>query len=142
MTEREWLQQVKKLDELIDGKLAEREQLMALATRVTPNMDGMPHGSGGVQDRMGLIVAKLADLAKETDDLVDQYVDYKDKVVKALEQLPEREYAVLHRRYIRYWSWGRIADDLHYSKMQIQRIEQSALNMLHNVIECYTSSVV
>jgi hypothetical protein len=136
-----WLNKVKKLDELIDAKCAERDQLWTLATKITPEMTGMPHG-GGVSDKVGNVAAKLADLAKELDDLVDQYVDYKQMVIRELEKLPPKQYGTLHRYYIQYMTWEQVAEDMGRSTVQIWRYWQEGLKNLANVIECYTIPVV
>lgn len=137
----DWLEQVKRLDELITAKLAERSQLMDMATRMTPEMSDMPHGTG-VSDRVGDVVVKLVSLAKETDELVDKYVDKKAAVVAALEKLPPMEYAVLHRHYIRYMTLGEIAEDMDYCYMQIWRYKEKGLKSLQDVIASYTIPVV
>lgn len=128
----EWLEQVKKLDELIAAKEAERIQLWALATRMTPEMTGMPHG-GGVTDKVGNIAVKLALLAQETDAAWDRYIDQRSEVIRTLEKLPANEYGVLHRKYIRYMTQEDIAQDMGYSTVQIWRIEQSGLEILRNM---------
>lgn len=137
----QWLNKVKKLDELIDAKCAERGQLWTLATKITPEMSDMPHG-GGVSDKVGNLAAKLADLAQETNDLVDQYVDYKQMVVNALEKLPAKEYGTLHRYYIQYMTWEEVAADMGVCKMTVWRNWQNGLKNLQNVVDCYTIPVV
>ena len=137
----DWLDQVKKLDELIDAKLAERDQLWTLATKITPEMTGMPHG-GGVSDKVGNIAAKLADLARETNEVVDHFVDYKASVVAALEKLPAKEYGALHRHYIQYMTWEEVAADMGKSYMQVWRYRKKGLEILAGEIECYTIPMV
>lgn len=136
MNVHEWLEQVGKLDDLVNAKLEERSQLWALATKITPSMDGMPHG-GGVSDKVGGVATKLADLARQTDGLIDKYVDYKQEVISALEKLPEREYKVLYRYYVRYMTLEQIAVDLCYSYRQVQRIKADGLRKLKDVVECH-----
>lgn len=137
----DWLEKVRKLDELIDAKIAERDQLWALATKITPEMSDMPHG-GGVSDKVGNISAKLADLARETNDLVDRYVDYKQMVIRELEKLPAKEYGVLHRYYVQYMTWEQVAEDMGVCSMTVWRWWQKGLESLTNVVECYTIPVV
>lgn len=137
----EWLENVRKLDELITAKQAERDQLMDMATKITPDMNGMPHGTD-VSDKVGNVAVKLAALAEETNDLIDQYVNYKEMVVSALEKLPPDEYGVLHRYYIRYMTWGEVAKDMHYSRMSVWRFQQSGIERLKSVMESYTIPVV
>ena len=95
----ERLGQVRKLDELINAKLAERQRLIEIATDITARpMDGMPHSNTGVvSQKMQNAVINLVMLANEINKLIDLYVDYKQEVVTMLEKLPSAQYGVLHR---------------------------------------------
>ena len=128
-----WLEQVKKLDELINAKLAERSQLLDLGTKITPELTGMPH-AGGVSDKVGNVAVKLGDLARETNEACDRYIDHKAAVIAVLEKLPANEYGVLHREYVRYMTQEEIAQDMGYSTVHIWRIKQKALNHLKDEI--------
>lgn len=133
----EWLEQVRKLDELIDAKLAERDKLWAMATSVTVDSDGMPHAKGGVSDPVGNGAVKLRVLADEIDRLIDVYVEHKEQVIRALEKLPHNEYGVMHRHYIRYMKWEDVAEDMGYSVRQVMRIKVKSCKNLEDVIECH-----
>lgn len=137
MNAQEWLEQVRKLDQLINAKLAERDRLKEMATDISPRpMDGMPFDNTGVASRkMENAVVRLIDLANDLNKLVDMYTKHKEKVVKALEQLPPNEYGVLHRHYIRYMTWDQVAEDMGYCTVQIWRIRKKALKNLQNVME-------
>lgn len=138
MNAERYLNQVRKLDELINAKIAERDQLIALATDISAKpMDGMPHSNTGtVSQRMQNAVVNLIMLEQKLDKMIDQYVDYKKKVVKVLETLPDKEYGVLHRHYIRYMTWEQVAEDMGYSTTQVWRIKKNGLKILQHVIEC------
>ncbi len=133
-----WLEQVKKLDQLIDAKIAERDRIMALATNVSAKEpDGMPYtNTGTVSDKVGNCATKLVMISKKIDSLIDKYVDHKKEVIKVIEQLPDKEYGVLHRYYIRYMTLEQIAEDMGYCERQISRIKKKALKNLENVIVC------
>lgn len=134
----EWLEQVKKLDELINANIAEREQVWAMLTSMTTaESDGMPHAKGGVSDPVGNGVVKLQILAEKIDSLIDQYVDLKETIVSTLKKLEPREYAVLHRYYIRYMTIEDIAEDMGYCERQVSRIKKNALKNLEDVLECH-----
>lgn len=130
----EWLENVQKLDELINAKLAERDRLLTLASSTSSDLDGMPRGTG-VSDKVAKIAVKLAMLAAETDELVDQYVDYKAQVVAVLESLPANEYGVLHRYFIQYMTLADIAEEMNYSQMQIWRIKENGVRLIQNAID-------
>lgn len=139
MNAQEWLEQVRKLDQLINAKLAERDQLKDMATDISPRaMDGMPFdNTGTVPRKMENAVVRLIDLANELNKLIDLYIDHKTKVITAIEQLPAKEYGVLHRYYIRGMTWEQVAEDMAYSTQQIWRIRKKALKNLENVMVCY-----
>lgn len=137
----DWLNQVKMLDELINAKIAERDQLWTMATKITPEVSDMPHG-GGVSDKVGNIAAKLADMAGNLNDLVDRYVDHKQMVIKALEKLPAKQYGVMHRYYIRYMTWEEVAEDMGICKMTVWRYWKNSLADLTNVVDSYTIAVL
>ena len=139
MDVQQWLEQVKKLDELINAKLAERQRLIEIATDISPReIDGMPHSNtGSVSQKMQNAVINLVMLANEINRLVDRYVDHKQEVVKSLEELSAVQYGVLHRYYIRYMTLEQIAEDMGYSVRQIMRIKKKSLQNLEDVIVCH-----
>ena len=139
MKAEEWLNQVKKMDQLINAKLAERDRLNELATDISAKpFDGMPHSNTGmVSQKMQNAVINLVMLAQEVDELIDQYIDYKQQVVSILEQLPTKEYGVLHRYYIRYMTIEQIAEDMGYCVRQVLRIKKKSLKNLEKVIVCH-----
>lgn len=126
----EWLEQVKKLDELIEAKQAEKEQLWALITRTTSNNDGMPHAKGGISDPVGNIMPKLLTLKDELDRLIDEYIQHKETVIKTLHKLPPKEYGALHRHYIRYMTWEAAAEDMGVCYMSVMRYRKKGLKIL------------
>lgn len=136
MNVQEWLEQVRKLDELINAKLAERKRLIEIATDISPKApDGMPHSyTGTVSQKMQDAVISLIDLEKQLDKLIDRYVDYKQEVLKVLEQLPDKEYGVLHRHYIQGMTWESVAEDMGYSVMQVWRIRKKAFTELEKIL--------
>lgn len=131
----EWLSQIGKLNQMIDAKIAERDQIRMLATNTVGNLDGMPHAPG-ISDKVGSLAVKLVALEADINALVDQYVDRRQEVVEVLERLPEREYGVLHRYYIRGMTWEQVAEDMGYCTTQVWRIKKNGLKLLQDAIEC------
>ena len=136
MNVREWLEGLKRLDELIDAKIAEKERVRALMVNTVGSLDEMPHAPG-ITDKVGNLTVKLITLEEELDALIDKYVDDKAEIVNAIEQLPDREFGVLHRYYIRRMTLEQAAEDMGYCTMQIWRIKENGLNILQDVMECY-----
>ena len=138
MDVREWLESVGKLDELINAKIEERRRLNEIATDTSAKMpDGMPFSNTGtVNQKMQNAVVDLVMLAQELDRLTDKYIDEKQKIIAAIEKLPEKEYAILHRCYIRRMKIEAISEDMGISTVSVWRIKKKALKNLANVIDC------
>lgn len=131
----EWLESIRKLDQLIDAKIAEKERVRELMVNTVGSIDGMPHAPG-ISDKVGNLTVKLISLEEELNALIDRYVDEKAEVVKAIEQLPEREYGVLHRYYLRSMTLEQVAEDIGYCTTQVWRIKKSAYELLKDAMEC------
>lgn len=135
MNAHDWLCGLRDLDELINAKIDERDQVLNMATKITPNMDGMPHGSG-VSDKVGNAAVKLADMANEINGLIDDLIEYKQQVNTALGKLSAEEQLVLHRLYLQGMSQVEIADLMGVCTMTVWRLKVKALENLQNVMVC------
>ena len=150
----EWLDFYRKADELISGKKAEkqrlldeRQRLMDIATETSAKMpDGMPHSNTGTvsQKMQNAVIAKIIvdGEIKNVENAIKTYLDFQKEVITAIEKLPEKQYGVLHRYYIRGMTYSAIAADMGKSTVQIWRIKKKALENLENVIECNGVSVL
>lgn len=130
-----WLEKVAKLDELVNAKIAEREQVLTLGTKITPELSAMPHGAG-VSDKVGNAAQRLADMAVELNDLIDLYINHRQAVIDALEKLPPKLYRAMHKHYILYQTWEDIAADMNKSTVTMWRWHMKSLEILQNVVEC------
>lgn len=100
MKAKEYLSQVKKLNVLIQNKLFEKEQLLALATSVTQKLSAERVQTSPNPDKMTDAVHKIIMVEAETDALIDKYVDIKREVIMTIERLSAGEYDLLHKVYI------------------------------------------
>lgn len=100
MKAKEYLEQVKKLNRLIQNKMAEKEQWRSMATSTGTFSDGERVQTSGSQQKMADAVGRYVDLEKEIDRCIDKYVDARQDVIATIEQLPYDEYDVLHKIYI------------------------------------------
>lgn len=105
---KEYLQQVGKLNRLIENKMIEREQWKSMATSTGTFSDGERVQSSGSQQKMADAVGRYVDLEKEIDRCIDAYVDTKQNVIRTIEQLPTTEYDILHKIYIQ----GKLLEDV------------------------------
>ena len=98
-----FLEQVEKLDAIIDNKLIEKQQWKDRALGITANMDGERVQSSGAKDKMASAIERCVDTEQEIDMLIDKLVDTKKEVIRTIERLDNPMwYKLLHLRYIQY----------------------------------------
>lgn len=130
----EYLDNVKKYDTAVKDLERRKMEVTALAEKITAGeIDGMPHGSE-VSDKVGSGAAQLADIEKELQERIKQYVEYKNEVCNYLIQLPTIHYQVLYALHINYLSVNEIADQLHFSRQHIWRIKLDAYTRLAQIV--------
>lgn len=141
----EYLEQVKDLDSKIENKRDEERELWSLATSMTQNYSGMPHGSGD-NDTMTNIVKKIIDARNRTNAQIDKYVDAKQDVINHIERLPRKQYDVLYWLYIKkrddrktgqkwYYTWSEVAEGLGCTEQNIANVRRRALKNLQKILD-------
>ena len=129
MDTKQYLKQIERLEKQIQNKLAEIYQLKTMACSVTvSNSDGERVQTSSDKDRLGSTVAKIVDLEKETDRLVDEYVKLKKEVIKEISMLNDnKQKYILFQKYIRYKSIYAIAEELKMTDRGCKKTHKRAL---------------
>ena len=141
MTAKEYLSQYRYINININSKIAQQQRLRELVTCVSPSSEGGGHS--GVSDKVGSIVAKIADLDAEINAEIDKLVDVQRDILQTIGKVDnECLRTILTERYINCWTFEQIADDIHYSYKQTCRLHGKALIKVKNVLECPIMSVV
>ena len=141
----EYLNQVKRLDSLIENKREEERELWTLATSMTQNSDGMPHGTSN-PDKMTNIIQKIITARERTNAAIDRYVDAKQDVINHIEMLPRKQYDVLYWLYVKkkeklkpgeklYYTWSEVADNLGCSEENIRKTRRRAIKNLQKILD-------
>lgn len=126
MTAKEYLSQGWLLDQRIDARIAERERLMAKVTAArSPSLTGMPRG--GKHDWTDA-VDRAADLSAEIDADIKELCRLKREIGETIERVDDYKCrTLLELRYRNYYTWERIAEELHYEVRQVYRLHGEAL---------------
>lgn len=123
-----YLRQVERLDRMIQNKLSEIYQLKVIATSVTVAQKDVNVQTSGDKDLIGSTVAKIVDLERETDMLVDEYIDKRKKIISQIESLEDTDvYNVLAERYIARRSWDDIETSMDMSHRYLMAVHKRAL---------------
>ena len=136
MTAKEYLLQVRRMDRLINNKIAELEQLRTLATSITAATDREAVQTSGVSDKVGNVVASIVDLQAEINALVDAYVNKRKEIIAQLDGIEKQKplfYAILHGRYIQYQNLQEIAEKEGYTAQYMRKAHGEALAFFKTV---------
>lgn len=117
-----YLELIKKLDVLIKNEIAEKENIITLATKTTQENDGMPHAPG-VSDKVGNLSVKLLMKEQEIDHIIDVFIDLKEEIKKQIRTLPADECDVLYKFYVLDKGLFEIAEGRNQSVAWIQKLK-------------------
>ena len=129
MTTKEYLEQIEKLQLLIENKLIEVKQLKIMACNVSAvkNSD-INVQSSHEMDRLGQSIAKIVDMENSVNESMEVFINRKQTIIKQIESMEDtRMYRILSARYINFESWDRVAKITSYSPVQVKRIHEKAL---------------
>ena len=130
----EYLEQVGKLNAMIENKMAEVEQWRDVALGITPHSEGERVQSSGSQSKMADAVDRIIDLQSEINGMIDRLIDLKQEIIRTIEQLTATEYDVLHKRYIQGMTFDEIGAAKHKSKSWATTVHGRALQNLNEIL--------
>lgn len=131
----EYLEQVWKLNAMIENKTAEAEQWRGVALGITANSEGERVQSSGSQQKMADAINRAVDLQAESNALIDRLIDLKQEIIGTIELLNATEYDVLHKRYIQGMTFDEIGAVKHKSKSWATTVHGRALQHLNKILE-------
>ena len=134
---KKYLQQIRLYDSRINAKLAERDRLKDILTKITPTLrDDAVSGGFGSQDKFSEAMAKLLDLEAEIGREVDRFVDARNAVTATIDSVgDERLYRVLAGRYIQFKTWEQIACNMGVSYQWVCKLHGTALQAVEKILK-------
>ena len=128
MDTKQYLQQISRLDRMINNKLAEISQLRELAMSVSAVKNEERVQNTPNFDKIGTAYCKIEEMEEKLDKLIDEYVDKKNLIISQIDGIEnETYYEILFARYIEKKTFEKIADEMTYSWRQTIRIHGRAL---------------
>ena len=128
MWAKKYLQEIQRLEELLNQRLEELSSLKAMHGLRGCNLSEKVQTSTK-GDNLESAVIKCVELQDKVKAMIDEFVDKKNKVIAEIRLLGDQSYAeILYKRYIRYFSIKQIANDLRISenavKCKLKRAEK------------------
>lgn len=128
MDTKQYLSQIERLDKMIQNKLSEIYQLKTMACSVTVSNENERVQTSSDKDRLGSAVAKIVDLEKETDSVVDSYIEKRNHIINQIDGLDNIDYYhVLSMRYVGRTTFEEIAKNTNWSIRKVFSIHGEAL---------------
>nr|DAW41161.1 MAG TPA: Protein of unknown function (DUF722) [Caudoviricetes sp.] len=126
---KEYLLGYQRINQRVNCLLLEQQRWRELATRVSPNLSGMPGGGkgGGTQGAISKIVDLETEINAEIDKLVEKRKEI-EGIIRAVEDNILR--TLLEYRYINGKKWEEIALMMGYDYRYILKIHGKALSLL------------
>ena len=127
MTAKEYLSRYRFLNDGINAKLMQVDELRSKAQTVSGGNSTGAHSSQPY-DRIGEITAKIVDLEREINEEIDRLVDIQREIRESIATVPEeRLRTLLEYKYINCMTLEEIAVRMNYSYKQICRLHGAAL---------------
>lgn len=143
MTAKEYLQQVRRKDTVINNLMRDKEGLIATMYLLGGSGEGVRVQSSRNNDRFGTLYSRIDEKEREITEKIDALVDFKLKVSGEINALSDDRYIkVLYKRYILFESWERIAVELEYNVRHIQRLHGQALIEFEDVYKNILKEVI
>lgn len=130
MSAKEYLQQLRRFDLLINQKIQELSELRMTAE----SLPGMKYSEDKVQKSLSQnapfisSVHRIIELEKEIDAEIDRFVDEKHRIINQIQGLSDMQHIeVLFKRYVEYKSLETISEEMGYTPQYVREIHGQAL---------------
>ena len=131
---KEYLSQIDRLEKMIQNKLSEIYQLKTMACSVTVSNDGERVQTSSDKDRLGSTVAKIIDLERETDNLVDSFSNKRKHIIEQIDGIDDVDYYhILSMRYVGKNTFEDIAQKTNWSIRKVFSIHGKALQEFERI---------
>lgn len=135
MRAKDYLNQISKIDRLIENKIAEMEHWKAIATGTTAYSEGDRVQATGSKEKMADAVARYIDMEGEINADIDRLIDKKQEIISTIEQLQTDEYDILHKIYVQFKTFQEVAAEKGKSYSWVTSKHSRGLANLQRILE-------
>ena len=135
LTAKQYLNQLYRLNDLIDSNMNELKRLKELSTSIPSSGPSNSRGSRKSEAAFARCVDKILDLEKDVSSEIVHLVSLEKEIRAVIGKVQESDQRLLLRlRYIEFLSWEQVAGKMSYSIAQVQRIHNRALKSVESLI--------
>ena len=126
---KKYLSQAFGLNQRIESKLGQIEDLHDLATKATVTYSYMPRNPNKGHSRLEDAVIKIIELETEINKDMVELVELKKDIIRRIKAVESTELqTILELRYLSYMRWEEIAIELGYGIDNVFRLHRNALD--------------
>ena len=119
---------------MIKDKLDEINRLREICMSISVSTDKENVKSSPNQDKLSDAIAKIVDLERETDELVDGLIDERRRIINQIDAIGNTTfYQVLTCRYVKNMKIKDVADETGYSEAYIKELIKKSLEYFEEV---------
>lgn len=128
MNAKQYLRQVRRLDNIVNAKLEQVEILRAMTTRMTANLTTDKVQESNIPDKISTLICKIVDLEKEIINDIDKLIDLKIEIMWKIDSIQNDNYRLLLTlRYLNFKSWEQIAVEMGFTFQWVHELHKRAL---------------
>lgn len=128
MNAKQYLRQLRRLNDIVQSKLDQIEALRSLAQKITHVPKNIKVQESIPEDKMTELISKIIDLQKELKIDIDNLLDLKLKIIHQINSLDNDDYKLLLMlRYLNFKTWEEIAVEMGYTYQWIHVLHGRAL---------------
>lgn len=128
MKAKQYLRQVRWLDNTVTAKLEQLEGLKTKVTKITGSLNESKVQESKVHDKTANLVCKIVELDKEITDDIDKLIDLKREAMQRIDSIDNEDYQlILTLRYLNLKSWEQIAVEMNYAFSWVHKLHAKAL---------------
>lgn len=128
MNAKQYLRQVRRLDNIVNAKLKQVEMLRAITTRMTANLTTDKVQESNIPDKISTLICKIVDLEKEITNDIDKLIDLKIEIMRKIDSIQNDNYRLLLTlRYLNFKSWEQIAVEMGFTFQWVHELHKRAL---------------
>lgn len=138
MKAKDYLLQLRKLDKMIENKLAERERWNAIATSVTQQLSADRVVTSGNPQKMENAILNLIEAENEVDEAIASCVAARREIIATIDKLcnaNQTYYEVIHEIYVQNLTLSDVAEKRGQSRSWADQNHGRALNIVQRIID-------
>lgn len=138
MTTKDYLNQISRLNRMINNKLVEIAQLRELSCSISAVKNEERVLSSSDPDKTGATYAKIDEMERKLDKLIDEYISIKRFILNLIDEIEDEKLKkILYLHYVEFVSIDNIAVILKMSRRGCQKAHGRALINFENILKKY-----